>query len=216
LHQRRWVWLAVACSAAFGILTIPILQGKNWPGEWQVVAWAASSRTLAWTSLMQTITFMGSAAMGIGLSAGMSVAQFLRFRGLRRQVWLPAAAMLSSAPVNFALRAVCGRLRPGVSYVPHRLPELYHPFQRWSYPSGHAMTAMICYGVAAYLVAQAVPHRWWMVWTVLVAWLLAVGYSRVYLGVHWPTDVIGGYLVGAAWVALHLAIWAGSRREDND
>jgi membrane-associated phospholipid phosphatase len=156
---------------------------------------------------MQAVTFFSSSAVGLGLAAGAGAMRALRLRALFSwRAWLPMLAMISSAPVNFLLRALCGRLRPTIEYIPHRLPELSHPFQRWSYPSGHAMTATICYGMLVYLLGRSYPRTRYLGLAVLGLWLGAVGFSRVYLGVHWPADVLAGYLVGGAWLALYLAL----------
>ena len=210
------MWWAVGCALAFVVLTIPICLGYNWPGEWACVEWALAARGPGWTTVMQTVTFFGSSTVGLGLSVGCSATYFVRSRRLDRRVCLPLAAMLGSAPINFGLRYACGRVRPGVAYIPHRVPELSHPFQRWSYPAGHAMTAVICYGLIAYGLIRARPH--WKGWalTLLGLGLTAIGLSRVYLGVHWPTDVLGGYLAGGAWLALCIAFLAvpGTKGKD--
>jgi membrane-associated phospholipid phosphatase len=119
------------------------------------------------------------------------------------------AALLGSAPINFGLRYLVGRFRPGVAYIPHHLPELSHPFQRWSYPAGHAMTATIVYGMLVHYVVRARPALRLWVLPILAFWLTTISFSRVYLGVHWPTDVLGGLLVGGAWLSLCLAVRAG-------
>lgn len=208
MHRKRWLWLAVACGVAFFILTLPLLWGRSWPGEWAVVQEALRLRSPAWTPAMQAVTFFGSSAVGLGLSSGMTALLLLHERHLSRRVWLPLAAMLGSAPINFGLRVACGRLRPGVSYIPHRLPELTHPFQRWSYPSGHAMTVTICYGVLVYFLVSAYPRTGRVALPLLALWFVTVGFSRIYLGVHWPTDVLGGYLAGGFWLALCIAFLA--------
>jgi undecaprenyl-diphosphatase len=205
LGKRHWLYLALGCGVAFAALTMPILKGQNPPGDWALAELALGARSAFWTSVMQTITFFGSSAVGLGLSVGAAAMLLVRDRRLTREACLPLVAMVGSAPVNFWLRAVVGRLRPGVTHIPHRMPELWHPFQRWSYPSGHAMTATICYGVLVYLLARTYPRtrRWALA---LFAFGLGIlGFSRVYLGIHWPTDVLAGYLVGGAWLSLCIA-----------
>jgi undecaprenyl-diphosphatase len=116
--------------------------------------------------------------------------------------------------LNFGLRYLVGRRRPGVTYIPHHLPELSHPFQRWSYPAGHTMTAIIVYGLLVYYVVRARPDtRVWAL-VVLAVWLAVIAFSRVYLGVHWPTDVIGGLLAGGAWLSLCLAVCVSAARHN--
>jgi undecaprenyl-diphosphatase len=142
----------------------------------------------------------------LGVAAGTTVALLARDRRLTWGTFLPLVAMLGSAPINFYLRAAIGRYRPEVSYIPHQLPEIAHPFQRWSYPAGHAMTAIICYGVLAVLLARAYPRLRCVTLGSFALWLGLIGFSRVYLGVHWPSDVLGGYLIGGCWLALCVAL----------
>lgn len=73
-----------------------------------------------------------------------------------------------------------------------------------SFPSGHAMSAIICYGFLAYLLIPKMPSRAWK-WIVAIAALLIIlfgGYSRIYQGSHYLTDVLAGYALGIAWAAL--------------
>jgi undecaprenyl-diphosphatase len=187
------------------VLTTPILWGQDLPGDWALVELALGARSAFWTAVMQAVTFFGSSAVGLGLSVGTTAILLARDRRLTRETFLPLVAMLGSAPINFGLRWAIGRYRPGVQYIPHKLPEIAHPFQRWSYPAGHAMTATICYGVSVYLVSRKWPRvQPWAVGA-YVLWLALTGFSRVYLGVHWPSDVLAGYLIGGFWVALCIA-----------
>jgi undecaprenyl-diphosphatase len=192
------------------VLTVPILSGRNWPGEWDVVQLALLTRSPFWTAVMQAVTFTGSSAVGLGLSAGATAVLMLRdwrvTHRLARETFLPLAAVFGSAPINFGLRAAVGRLRPGVTYIPHLMPEIAHPFQRWSYPSGHAMMATICYGVFAFLLLRAYPRLRKGVCVVYALWLALTGFSRVYLGVHWPTDVLAGFLAGGCWLGACIAV----------
>jgi undecaprenyl-diphosphatase len=73
-----------------------------------------------------------------------------------------------------------------------------------SFPSGHAMSATICYGLLAYLLVPKMPSLFWK-WTVIIAALLIVlfdGFSRIFQGGHYLTDVLAGYALGIAWAGL--------------
>lgn len=83
-----------------------------------------------------------------------------------------------------------------------------------SFPSGHAMSSLVTYGAITLLVVPAVSRRWrapLVVGAVLV--VLAVGLSRLLLGVHFLSDVVGGYLLGAAWLAAATAVFEAWRHD---
>jgi undecaprenyl-diphosphatase len=76
-----------------------------------------------------------------------------------------------------------------------------------SFPSGHSMSAAIVYGTVAYLAARLQRHHWSRVVTAIVAFLLIllIASSRIYLGVHYPSDTIAGMTIGFAWAAFCMA-----------
>lgn len=100
----------------------------------------------------------------------------------------------------------------GLSYLANHLlksifqrqrPELWDVFARpssYSFPSGHAMSSMMVYGVAALLFAELYPQhrRAWLGGAAL--WILLIGFSRIYLGVHWLSDVVAGFAIGLMFV----------------
>jgi undecaprenyl-diphosphatase len=77
-----------------------------------------------------------------------------------------------------------------------------------SFPSGHSLMAAVVYLTLGVLIARSLPQRRLKAYVLCAAALLAilVGISRVYMGVHWPTDVLAGWIVGAAWAVLCLLV----------
>lgn len=73
-----------------------------------------------------------------------------------------------------------------------------------SFPSGHSTSAVVVYGTLAFLVARLMPTRRlrWLVWGVAAAVVLLIGLSRLYLGVHYPSDVAAGFAAGTAWAVI--------------
>lgn len=99
--------------------------------------------------------------------------------------------------ISSLLKIGFDRARPDL--VPHGM-SVY----TGSFPSGHAMMAAVTYLTLAALLSRTATHRRQQVFLILAAILLTilVGASRVYLGVHWPSDVLGGWIAGSAWSAL--------------
>jgi membrane-associated phospholipid phosphatase len=87
-------------------------------------------------------------------------------------------------------------------------PEATTLASGWAFPSGHAMGVMVTYGMLAYLLALHWRRRWlcWPAVGLICLFILLVGLSRMLLGVHWFSDVLGGYLLGLAFISLCGAI----------
>ncbi|NJM40462.1 MAG: phosphatase PAP2 family protein, partial [Anaerolineae bacterium] len=98
-----------------------------------------------------------------------------------------------------------GRFRPEVDYIPNALPELTASFQRYAFPSGHACSATVaCFSWVAVLWRWP-KVRWIALVIALLIWLGA-GYGRFYMGLHWPTDVLGGYFLAGAWMCAAMGV----------
>jgi undecaprenyl-diphosphatase len=128
----------------------------------------------------------------------------------RASAVLLLASVIGGSILSQIMKALFDRPRPEV--VPHLMEEF-----SMSFPSGHAMMSAVLYLTLGALLARAQERRWQQVYILGVAIAVAfiVGISRVYLGVHWPTDVLGGWSVGAAWAMMCLlaASWF-ERRAD--
>ena len=153
-----------------------------------------SYRTSALTLLAKSVTFLGTDVVLYVLLALLGV---LVWR--RTQRWQPlvlALAWLGAGQlVRLAINQAVSRPRP-----PQYLQLV--AARGYAFPSGHTATATIGYGLLVGLAVILAPRsrRWATTAALMLA--LAVGVSRVYLGVHWPTDVLGGWSLGVAWLAL--------------
>lgn len=124
----------------------------------------------------------------------------LWWRGARPLALWVAAASLLSALLQQGLKAAVGRERP-------RWPDPVDSAHYAAYPSGHAMSAMVSCGLLLWLLRRSGARRAvrWAALTVAAVSVLGVGLTRLYLGVHWPSDVLGGWLLGAALVVFTAA-----------
>ncbi|WP_310350089.1 phosphatase PAP2 family protein [Methylobacterium sp. BE186] len=144
---------------------------------------------------MRDITGLGSVFTIVFVTA--AVAAYLALAGKQRLAAFVVAAVGGGEIVSTVLKLFYHRPRPDL--VPHGM-EVFTA----SFPSGHAMMSAIAYLTLATLLARVDPHRRVkaLVLTLGIFITLCVGISRVYLGVHWPSDVLAGWCVGAAWAAL--------------
>lgn len=147
------------------------------------------------------VTGLGGAFI-VGLLIA-ATAGFLWLDRRRRMAAFLVAATVSGLVVSLGLKELFARPRPDV--VPH-LAKV----QTSSFPSAHSMLSAVVYLTLGVLVAAAVPARSLRVYAIGVAVLITglVGVSRVYLGVHYPTDVLAGWTAGLVWA---LGCWLVAR-----
>lgn len=149
------------------------------------------------TALARDITALGSTPVLTLLVV--FVAAFLILAGRRWYALFVLLAAAGGALASTMLKMAFGRPRPDL--VPHGDSVVSA-----SFPSGHAMLSAVVYLSLGALLTEVVHARALRVYVMLVAVFLttAVGLSRIYLGVHWPTDVLAGWMAGAAWA---LGCW---------
>lgn len=144
---------------------------------------------------MRDFTALGGGGVLLLLTA--SVVIYLIIRRQYRAALLIALAVIGGTLLSQLLKNSIGRPRPDL--VPHG-SIVYST----SFPSGHSMSAAATYLTLGALLARLQPRRRLKIYILLLAVLITVlvGISRVYLGVHWPTDVLAGWAAGAVWAAL--------------
>jgi undecaprenyl-diphosphatase len=152
--------------------------------------------------MVRDVTALGGIAV-ISL-ATLGALGFLLLAGRKKTALVLLVATLGAMGMSTALKNVVDRQRPDL--VPHGM-EVYTA----SFPSGHSMQAAATYLTMGALLAQVQKRRRVKVFILSVATgiTLLVGISRIYLGVHWPTDVLAGWTAGAGWAILCwlLAKW---------
>ncbi|MFF3023739.1 phosphatase PAP2 family protein [Gottfriedia sp. NPDC057948] len=157
------------------------------------------------TSFMKIITFLGSSVFIILLS--ISILYFLyKVLNHRSELILFIAALIGSNILCVLLKLFFHRARPDL----HRLIEI----SGYSFPSGHATNAMTVYGILTFILWRNIrtkSGRSLLIITSLIM-ILLIGISRIYLGVHFPSDVIAGYFTGGFWIST--AIWYFQRYKE--
>jgi undecaprenyl-diphosphatase len=151
------------------------------------------------TALMRFITMLGSTLF---LSV-LCVSVFVIFiiKNWKRAAVLVMTTMAGAVILNFALKVSFGRVRP-VPFFDTPLPESY------SFPSGHSLYAACFYGILAWLAAARIQNKSLriLIWSLAVLLALSIGLSRVYLGVHYPSDVIAGFTAAIVWILTVILI----------
>jgi membrane-associated phospholipid phosphatase len=148
---------------------------------------------------MQLISDSGSALAWVVVLAVVTV--WLLWRGLPRLALFVVVTAVGSSLLNTMVKAAVNRLRPVLTD-----PVAYAP--GLSFPSGHAQAAIVGYALLL-LIFLPILHGAWRAAaaTLAVFMVLAIGFSRVALGVHYVSDVVAGFVLGAAWVAAMAAVF---------
>jgi membrane-associated phospholipid phosphatase len=167
--------------------------------------WAVGERTSGATLFFTLTTNIGS-PIGVAIEVFI-VSVILAFR--QRWRWLIYLLITYGGGwlLEFELKRYFARARPAVA-------EMLRHANGYSFPSGHAMGSAVAYGALAYLAFRAI--RSWPVRTAVIAFLytllVAVALSRVYLGVHWVSDVLAGLTAGTVWVTTTTVAYETLRR----
>ena len=147
-----------------------------------------------WTSLFLTVTKLGSTLYLtiIGCAAGLV---FLMLRWFR-PVMLLIVAMIGQAVLHHGFKWMIARPRPGALIS-------YRAVESSSFPSGHAISALCLYGMLAWIVAGSIETSAGKagIWIFTGVLVFLIGMSRVYIGIHYPTDVLAGFVAAAIWTA---------------
>lgn len=163
-----------------------------------VISFIQSFETQWLTSAMKFFTYIGT----IRFIAILSIFVLFILYGvlkLRMEVLIYLAVVFSTPMLNRLLKLVFHRERPDL----YRLIEI----GGYSFPSGHAMNAFSFYGVLIFLFLRQNPSRVGRAAVTMIGifMIIAIGTSRIYLGVHYPSDIIGGYLASGFWIVT--IIW---------
>jgi len=191
------VVVAFACTLtiaiSLGLLLSPFFVHNGPTGIDQHIAeWFAGRRTPMWTHVMWRITWLGSSIVVMPITALTAIGLWWTHRG--RLATFLVVTVVGAALLNSLAKDVVGRNRPPVA------TRLQQPHAS-SFPSGHSTQAAATYvalGIVILVLTRSRATRV-VAWTIVTGAVIAVGVSRVYLGVHWTTDVIAGWIVGTAW-----------------
>lgn len=151
------------------------------------------------TSLMLFISFLGKHTFL--LPANFAVLGFYMFIRKNKQLSIRISALaLTSLTIMFLLKFIFQRPRPEI--------PLLKKVSGFSFPSGHAFMSVTFYGLLIYIVWKEIKQRWLRncIIVLLVVLIILIGISRIYLRVHYASDVIAGFAIGFGWLLLALLI----------
>lgn len=188
--------LALAGTAVFALLAEQVMEGGTQRFDNAVLLWMNEHANPRLDIVAMEVTSLGSGVVTWMIVAVSSV--FLWTSRHRYSVLLLWVAVVGGSALNATLKGIFERPRPEL--FPWRVP---HAGQS-SFPSGHSMGAMVMYATLAYLVArlESTPALRRLTFVFAAILVSLIGASRMYLGVHYPSDVLGGFVIGLAWATF--------------
>jgi undecaprenyl-diphosphatase len=190
----------LACSAGFVVIANEVLEGETLGFDEAILMAINGTSSTFWNLFFSAVTHLGGAVGVIVISGVIATVLFVRKK--YKEIVLLAVGVGGAALLNILLKLIFERPRPD-------LWEQLIIETSFSFPSGHAMaSSALAFSVIA--IAWNTRFRWYTVGAGTV-FMLVIGFSRLYLGVHYPTDVLAGWFVSGAWVLLvALVVYARS------
>lgn len=166
----------------------------------RVFDYVHSFRTPELTKFFTIVTDIGDFYGYLVAMCLVTIFLFYKFRSWRFILELLAVIVLA-ALANMALKRFIDRARPSIEHLV--------TVETLSYPSGHAMSAMAFYGFLTYLTfhIKMAKRLRTLLCFIFIFLIFSIGISRVYLGVHFPSDVVGGFIAGLIWIAFCVVLF---------
>lgn len=151
--------------------------------------------------------YLNTISITLSAIGGMPFVLFLTTLWCLYQVWYKkytsaifiSSGLIGSIAIAWLLKYLISKPRP---------PEIYHLVESYgaSFPSAHTVYAAVLSCLAMYLSQQHAKRQ--LIWVCAFSWLLSMGISRIYLGVHFPSDVLAGWSIGFIWITLLYLLYA--------
>ncbi|NOV03903.1 phosphatase PAP2 family protein [Paenibacillus planticolens] len=205
MQLTRALLISLLSAICFGAIALLVSDEKLVQFDRSIISYVQGLEHPLLTSIMKFFTFIGGGYPVVVITL---IIIFFLYKVLhhRRELILFVWVVIGSALLNETLKLIFHRARPMI----HRIVDA----NGFSFPSGHSMAAFSLYGVVAFLLWRhiATPLGRGILILVSIAMILTIGISRIYLGVHYPSDVIGGFLASGSWLAI--SIWFYQRYQE--
>jgi undecaprenyl-diphosphatase len=188
----------IGCLVVLFLLADMIFEDKNFSFDDEVFTAIHPYINAMNTNIMEGITFLGSVAFLLPANI-LLILFFLFIKKDKHNAWKVVAVTITNTIVLFLLKSTLQRQRP--------LVPLISKAHGYSFPSGHSFSSVVFFGMLAYIAYRKINNKLlkWMVISALVMLIFMIGFSRIYLRLHFASDVIAGFSLGVIW--LLLAKW---------
>lgn len=196
-NKVKLIYLSLLFTAITAVISIAVYNNRTANFDLETLKYVYSLRNTALTAIMHGISSISSTPFTGLLTA--VVIFWLWFKKYHKTAIFFGGTLLTSVIANNIIKYSVHRFRPDI--VPLENDSFY------SFPSGHSMNSLVFYGLLLYIANKSIKNKSLKMAINIIApvFVLLVGFSRVYLGAHYPTDVIAGFCAGAVVLAAAIA-----------
>lgn len=193
-------WLGVCLLLLFGLANLAeeVLEQEAFAFDEAILLWINQFTNPGLDQVMLTATRLGDPEVVVPLTFIGVIWLWWRWRWRIAAIF--AITCIGGAVLSTGFKLLFGKERPAL--WSQLITET-----SYSFPSGHALGSMVLYGFSAYLLAHWFQPQKRLIYGVAVVLIGSIGFSRIYLGVHWPTDVVAGYSIGFLWLSLCIGLF---------
>lgn len=193
------VWLGVCALTLYLLaqLSDNVLEQEAFAFDKSVLLHIHRLASPALDMLMASVTRIGDPRTVVPLTTIIFGVLWWRLYRLEAQFF--ALNAFGGAVLSYVLKLAFSKQRPQLWNSP--IVET-----TFSYPSGHALGSVVLYGFLSYILATLYPRYARAFYSAVTLLIIAIGFSRLYLGVHWPTDIIAGYGIGFLWITVCISL----------
>lgn len=194
------IWLGICLLLVFGLANLAeeVLEQEAFAFDETILLWVNQFSSPMLDQVMLTVTRLGDPDIVVPITCIDVVWLWWRWRWRIAAIF--AITCIGGAVLSTGFKLLFGKERPAL--WSQLITET-----SYSFPSGHALGSMVLYGFSAYLLVQCFKPQKWLIYGTATLLIGSVGFSRIYLGVHWPTDVVAGYSIGFLWLSVCIGLF---------
>jgi undecaprenyl-diphosphatase len=202
-----FIALLLSATAAFALLTFLANTTPYFPIDLEITRAIQSINSPVFLGFMRLVSWPGFLPQSILITVLIACAFYLY--GLYWESVMSLLASIASGTINSLVKVIIQRPRPGADLV-----DVFEILMSFSFPSGHVMFYTILSGFTSYLVFILLKASLWrnIILGIFGSFILLVGVSRIYLGQHWASDVLGAYLLGGLILVGLIALYQWGKK----
>ncbi|MER2175680.1 MAG: phosphatase PAP2 family protein [Carnobacterium sp.] len=200
--------LSLLLLAPFSIFAFGVAEQSSWLTSFDrfFASPILVNRSPVKTTFYSLLTDLGGTFFIVLLTILVGLYFILRNKDSKTAYWFVFNVAFGAGLLNQLVKFLFQRTRPTIEHLVVQ--------DGYSFPSGHSMASLICYGGIAFLIIQFTRKKWikWLVGLLAALIIIIIGISRIYLGVHFPSDVVGGFCLAGSWLSLSTAFYSNKIR----